>query len=61
HSVEEICRYIEADSLGYLSHEGMLRACGDTEGEGHFCSACYTGEYPVEFPESALVEISSRR
>src|SRR5437867_3356440 len=60
HSVEEICRYIEADSLGYLSHEGMLRACGDTKGEGHFCSACYTGKYPVEFPESALVELSSR-
>jgi amidophosphoribosyltransferase len=59
HSVEEICRYIEADSLGYLSHESMLRACGDTEGQGHFCSACYTGNYPVEFPESALVEISS--
>jgi amidophosphoribosyltransferase len=60
HSVEEICKYIEADSLGYLSHESMLRACGDTEGRSHFCSACYTGKYPVEFPESALVEISSR-
>jgi amidophosphoribosyltransferase len=60
HSVEEICKYIEADSLGYLSHESMLRACGDTEGRSHFCSACYTGKYPVEFPESSLVEISSR-
>jgi amidophosphoribosyltransferase len=58
HSVEEICRYIEADSLGYLSHEGMLRACGDSEASPHFCSACYTGKYPVEFPESALVQIS---
>ncbi len=58
HTVEEICKYIEADSLGYLSHEGMLRACGDTEQESHFCSACYTGKYPVEFPESTLVQIS---
>jgi amidophosphoribosyltransferase len=57
HSVEEICKYIEADSLGFLSHQGMLRACGDTE-KGHFCSACYTGKYPVEFPESTLVQIS---
>jgi amidophosphoribosyltransferase len=57
HSVEEICKYIEADSLGFLSHQGMLRACGDTE-EGHFCTACYTGKYPVEFPESSLVQIS---
>jgi amidophosphoribosyltransferase len=58
HSVEEICKYIEADSLGYLSHEGMLRACGDAETNPHFCSACYTGKYPVEFPESTLVQIS---
>src|SRR5262245_27454113 len=60
HSVEEICKYIEADSLGYLSHKSMLRACGDIEDQSHFCTACYTGKYPVEFPESTLVEISSR-
>ena len=57
HSVEETCKYIEADSLGYLSHEGMLRACGDSEKQPHFCTACYTGDYPVEFPASALVQI----
>ena len=57
HSVDETCRYIEADSLGYLSHEGMLKACGDSENNPHFCSACYTGKYPVEFPESELVQI----
>lgn len=55
HTVDEICRYIDADSLGYLSHEGMLRACGVTEGQGQFCSACYTGDYPVQFPEKLLV------
>ncbi len=54
HSVEEIRRYIAADSLGYLSHEGMLRACGVKKGQGHFCSACYTGSYPVPFPQTAL-------
>jgi amidophosphoribosyltransferase len=57
HSVEETCKYIEADSLGYLSHEGMLRACGDSEKQPHFCTACYTGNYPVEFPANALVQI----
>ena len=36
--------------LGYLSHEGMLRSCGVEQGQGHFCSACYTGDYPVPFP-----------
>ncbi len=60
HTVQEICTYIEADSLGYLSHEGMLRACGDLDGNGNYCTACYTGKYPVEFPESGLVEISQK-
>ncbi|MFN8007132.1 MAG: amidophosphoribosyltransferase [Terriglobia bacterium] len=57
HTEEETCKYIEADSLGYLSHAGMLRACGVTEEENHFCSACYTGKYPVEFPLNSLVQI----
>ena len=55
HTVDEICKYIAADSLGYLSHDGMLRACGATEGQGQFCSACYTGKYPVQVPEKLLV------
>jgi amidophosphoribosyltransferase len=57
HTEEEICKYIEADSLGYLSHAGMLRACGVSEETNHFCSACYTGKYPVEFPLNTLVQI----
>jgi amidophosphoribosyltransferase len=54
HTVEEICTYIEADSLGYLSYDGLLRACGDVERKGYFCTACYTGRYPVEFPDDAI-------
>jgi amidophosphoribosyltransferase len=54
HSVEEICTYIEADSLGYLSYEGLLKACGDETNAGYFCTACYTGRYPVEFPNGAI-------
>ena len=46
HSVEEIGRFIEADSLGYLSHEGLLAAVSDPEGRRH-CTACFSGRYPV--------------
>jgi amidophosphoribosyltransferase len=44
-SVEEVCRYIEADSLGYLSMEGMLAAIGFEENTA--CTACWTGQYPT--------------
>jgi amidophosphoribosyltransferase len=45
-SVEEICRYIEADSLAYLSLDGLTEACGGAS-MGGFCNACYTGNYPT--------------
>ncbi len=44
-TVEEVCRYIEADSLGYLSLEGMLEAIGIDSGAS--CNACWTGKYPT--------------
>ena len=47
HSVDEIARYITADSLSYLSPEGLREAVGYPSGEG-FCEACFTGDYPVE-------------
>lgn len=47
---EEICRYLGADSLGYLNVEGMVRATGRPENE--FCRACFTGDYPVPFDAS---------
>lgn len=44
-SVEEVGRYIEADSLGYLSIEGMMEAIGlDPKG---LCTACWSGKYPT--------------
>jgi amidophosphoribosyltransferase len=49
HSIEEIRKYIEADSLGYLSLEGLLGSVG--EKRGAYCTSCYTGEYPVAFPQ----------
>ncbi len=44
-SIEEIRAFIEADSLGYLSLEGMLAAFG--HGDHETCSACFSGHYPV--------------
>jgi amidophosphoribosyltransferase len=46
HSVDEIRRSIGADTLAYLSHEGLLRAVNDPEGQRH-CTACFSGRYPV--------------
>jgi amidophosphoribosyltransferase len=45
-SVEEIRQYIRADSLAYLSLEGLKKACGEGE-KISYCSACYTGKYPT--------------
>ena len=50
HSVEEIGRYITADSLGYLSIGGLHEAvAGAVDGKG-FCDACFSGDYPVAVP-----------
>jgi amidophosphoribosyltransferase len=46
HSVDEIRQRIGADSLAYLSSEGLLAAVGDVPGDRH-CTACFTGRYPV--------------
>src|SRR5215831_4228750 len=48
-SNEEIRRFIDADSLGYLSVEGMLEAFGRPQQAT--CTACFTGIYPVEIEE----------
>ena len=57
HTVEEICKYIEADSLAYLSLRGLMRAVGDKGNE--FCTACYTGQYPIDFVNKTTAEAKS--
>ncbi len=47
-SVEEIRQFIEADSLAYLSLDGLLGACQSAPAVG-YCTACYTGKYPTEW------------
>jgi amidophosphoribosyltransferase len=48
YSIDEICRFIDADSLAYLSLEGLEQACDGGEGN-RFCTACYTGKYPTQW------------
>ncbi len=50
HSVDEITRYVTADSLGYLSVDGLYAGLG--EPRAGFCDACFTGEYLVQFPQA---------
>ncbi len=50
HTVEEIRKHIRADSLAYISRKGLLDAVRQ-DGQG-FCTSCFTGEYPLNFPES---------
>jgi amidophosphoribosyltransferase len=47
HSVAEIQKFIEADSLTYLTLEGLSRAMNEQSG---LCVACFNGEYPIPLP-----------
>ncbi len=61
HTVDEICKHLTADSLQYLSIEGMFRAVyhNDAAKDHHFCRACFTEKYPIalEEKESAQLEL----
>jgi amidophosphoribosyltransferase len=50
-TVEQIRAYVGADSLGYLSLDGMVEAAGGQRDA--FCRACFDGEYPIAIPEGA--------
>jgi len=45
-TIEEMREFIGADSLAFLSLDGMMRAVGSADGAG-YCNACFTGEYPI--------------
>jgi amidophosphoribosyltransferase len=48
HTTDQVRDFIGADSLAYLSLEGLLRAVAPAGGS--YCTSCYTGVYPVAFP-----------
>ena len=59
HSLEEIRQYLNADSLHYLSQEGMVKATGLPKDA--FCMACYDGRYPVSYDPAINKHIIERR
>jgi amidophosphoribosyltransferase len=58
HTLEEIRKYLDAESLSYLSLEGTLGAVGN--GSHSYCTSCYTANYPVAFPrnEQAYLQLT---
>lgn len=59
HTLDEICDYLGADSIGYLDVAGMVRATG--QDESSFCLACFNGQYPVPFDPKLDKFIMERR
>jgi amidophosphoribosyltransferase len=58
HSIQEIEKYLGADSVRYLSLEGLLTAVNSQRSA--YCTSCYTGHYPVAFPndETAYLQLA---
>ena len=52
HTVEQIARTIDADTLGYLSAEGLREAAG-ADDDNTYCDACFTGQYPIPVRQPA--------
>jgi amidophosphoribosyltransferase len=54
HSVEQMAELIGADSLAFISRDGLYRALGHdgrNDGKPQYCDACFTGEYPIPVPD----------
>jgi len=58
HTLEEIRKYLDADSVAYLSLDGLTSAVRG--GRSKYCTSCYTGVYPVAFPrdETAYLQLA---
>ena len=56
HNVEEMAALIGADSLAFISIDGLYRALGQGTRNGtapQFCDACFTGDYPIPVPDAS--------
>jgi amidophosphoribosyltransferase len=58
HTLEEIRKYLDADSVAYLSLDGLTGSVN--HGTTKYCTSCYTGQYPVAFPrdEAAYLQLA---
>ena len=69
HSVEQMCEIIGADSLAFISIDGLHRALGHdqrNDAQPQYCDACFTGEYPIKLhdlgePDSAQLSLLTER
>jgi len=55
YTVEEMCKLIGADSLAFLSIDGLYRAVGEAKRNGEipqYCDACFTGDYPIALTDN---------
>ncbi len=63
HDVDEICKIIHADSLAYVTTDGLYKALGEVKRNGEdrkFCDACFTGDYPVRLTDLLDQKMSKR-
>jgi amidophosphoribosyltransferase len=59
HTLEEIRKFLEVDTLGFISLEGMLSAVNGKKSS--YCTACYSGKYPLPFGPEASKYILERK
>ncbi|MCK5744452.1 MAG: amidophosphoribosyltransferase, partial [Caldisericia bacterium] len=52
-TIPEICKHIGADSLQYLSYDGLIKSCGGNQED--FCTACLNGDYPIPVIENGTL------
>ncbi len=54
HNIEEIRKYITADTLGYISMDGIKKV---VQHPTNYCAACFDGAYPVPFPGEKMLQL----
>jgi amidophosphoribosyltransferase len=59
HTAEEIRKFVDADTLAYLSLEDLRKAVADDRHE--YCYACYTGDYPTDLVQIGDLTAAKRR
>jgi amidophosphoribosyltransferase len=60
-SIDEMCGFIGADSLAFLSIEGLYRAMNQKQRNiiPQYCDACFTGDYPIKLENTYIKAIST--